>query len=221
MRAQNRVMYWYITLFNSMHRYITCLHRYMALFNSVHRYITCLYQYKALFNSMHRYITCLHRYKALFNSVHRHITRVHRYMALFCLARIDTKFVCIDTWKILPCTPGGNLTISPQPFIRFSRSWTFWKWERKIYNFHVQQNSIWSFFDGGKLGWSRSKNLPSFWKLETIGHFSFWKPLLWPQILQCEYLKCQMRLVWTWMEYLLPSPSSKSINPGTVDFSDW
>jgi hypothetical protein len=51
----------------------------------------------------------------------------------------------------VPCTLGNDLVISPQPFIRCSRSWTFLKWERKIYNFHVQQNFIWSFFDDVKL----------------------------------------------------------------------
>ena len=49
MRAQNRVMYWYITLFNSMHRYITCLYQYIALFNSMHRHITRMHRYIALF----------------------------------------------------------------------------------------------------------------------------------------------------------------------------
>ena len=51
-------------------------------------------------------------------------------------------------------------TIFPQPHIRNSWSWTFWKWERKIFNFHVGQNFIWSFLDDVNLSWSWSKTLP-------------------------------------------------------------
>ena len=32
-----------------------------------------------------------------------------------------------------------------QPYMGFSSSWTFWKGENKIYNFHVEQIFIWSF----------------------------------------------------------------------------
>jgi hypothetical protein len=74
----------------------------------------------------------------------------------------------------LPCTLGDHLAITSQPFIRCSWSWTFWKGERKIFNFHVQQNFIWSFFDVGKLSWMWTKTC-HFWKLEITGHFPFWE----------------------------------------------
>ena len=48
-------------------------------------------------------------------------------------------------------------------------SWTFWKWERKIYNFHVQQNFIWSFLNDVILSWSWSKIFPF---LESLNYGS-------------------------------------------------
>jgi len=72
----------------------------------------------------------------------------------------------------IPCTLGNDWIISPQPFIRCSWSWTFWKWEREIFNFHVGQNFIWSFFDVGSWVEVGSKTC-HFWKVEIIGHFPF------------------------------------------------
>jgi hypothetical protein len=60
-------------------------------------------------------------------------------------ARRATQFGVMNQklWPFeIPCTPGNDLTISPQPFIINSRSWTFWKWEREIFNFHVGQKFI-------------------------------------------------------------------------------
>ena len=48
-------------------------------------------------------------------------------------------------------------------------SWTFWKWERKTYNFHVQQNFIWSILDDEILSWKPFH----FWQIQIIGHFLF------------------------------------------------
>ena len=59
--------------------------------------------------------------------------------------------------------------ISPQPHIRNSWSWTFWKWERKIFNFHVGQNFIWSFLDDVIL---RRKPF-HFWQFQITGHLLF------------------------------------------------
>ena len=48
-------------------------------------------------------------------------------------------------------------------------SWTFWKWEREIYNFHVQQNFIWSFIEDAILSWKPFH----FWQIQITGHFLF------------------------------------------------
>ena len=52
----------------------------------------------------------------------------------------------------------------------------FWKEERKIFNFHVDQKFIWSFFDVGKSSWMWSKNLPfletwNYRSLSILGNF--------------------------------------------------
>jgi hypothetical protein len=60
-------------------------------------------------------------------------------------ARRVTHFGVVNQklWSVeIPCTLGNDWIISPQPHIRCSRSWTFWKWEREIFNFHVGQNFI-------------------------------------------------------------------------------
>jgi hypothetical protein len=62
-----------------------------------------------------------------------------------------------------------------QPYMGFSSSWTFWKGENKIYNFHVEQFSIWSFFGHVVL---RSKTF-HFWKLQLQVTFYFWQFLSW------------------------------------------
>ena len=66
-------------------------------------------------------------------------------------------------------TLGHVWSISLQPYMRNSWSWTFWKWESKIFNFHVGQNFIWSFLDDVIL-----KRKPfHFWQIQIIGHFLF------------------------------------------------
>ena len=70
----------------------------------------------------------------------------------------------------LPCTPCDHLAITSQPIIRWSWNRTFWKGERKIYNFHVHEKSIWSFFDVEKSSWMWTKNLPN---LQTLNYRSF------------------------------------------------
>ena len=67
-------------------------------------------------------------------------------------------------------------TISPQPRMRNPWSWAFWKWERKIFNFHVGQNFIWSFLDDVILSWSWSKTFPflessNYGSLSILGNF--------------------------------------------------
>ena len=69
----------------------------------------------------------------------------------------------------VPCILHDHLAISPQPFIINSWSWTFWKWERKIFNFHVGQNFIWSFLDDVIL---RRKPF-HFWQFQITGHLLF------------------------------------------------
>ena len=69
-----------------------------------------------------------------------------------------------------PCTPCDQMTITSQPFIIWTWIRTFWKGETKIYNFHVHQKSIWSFFDVDKSSWMWTKNLPN---LETLNYRSF------------------------------------------------
>ena len=59
--------------------------------------------------------------------------------------------------------------------MEISSSWTFWKGETKIYNFHVEQIFIWSFFGHVIL---RSKTF-HFWKLPLQVTFYFWKFLSW------------------------------------------
>jgi hypothetical protein len=69
----------------------------------------------------------------------------------------------------LPCTLCDHLAITSQPFIRWSWYRTFWKEERKVFNFHIHQKSIWSFFDVEKSSWMWTKNLPF---LETFNYRS-------------------------------------------------
>ena len=58
-----------------------------------------------------------------------------------------------------------------QPYMGISSSWTFWKGENKIYNFHVEQIFIWSFLGHVNL---RSKTF-HFWKLPLQVTFYFWQ----------------------------------------------
>ena len=62
-----------------------------------------------------------------------------------------------------------------KPYMGFSSSWTFWKGENKIYNFHVEQIFIWSFLGHVAL---RSKTF-HFWKLQLQVTFYFWQFLSW------------------------------------------
>jgi len=81
-------------------------------------------------------------------------------------------------WKLctfeVQSTLGHVLIISLQPQMRNWCSWTFWKWERKIYNFHVQQNFIWSIFGHVIL---RRKPF-HFWQFQITGHFLFFGKFL-------------------------------------------
>ena len=63
----------------------------------------------------------------------------------------------------------NELIISWQPHMGFESSWTFWKWENKIFNFHVGQKFIWSLYHDVSLG-SRSFH---FWQLKLQVHFLF------------------------------------------------
>jgi hypothetical protein len=70
----------------------------------------------------------------------------------------------VFVWKLCPFELLNTLchdwTISPQPHMRNPWSWTFWKWERNIFNFHVGKKFIWSFLDDVILSWSWSKIFP-------------------------------------------------------------
>ena len=63
----------------------------------------------------------------------------------------------------------NDLIITCQPQMRNSCSWTFWKGESKIYNFHVGQNLIWSIFGHVIL---RRKPF-HFWQFWITSHFLF------------------------------------------------
>ena len=58
--------------------------------------------------------------------------------------------------------------------MRNSSSWTFWKGESKIYNFHVGQNFIWSIFGHVIL---RRKTF-HFWQFSITSHFLFLESFL-------------------------------------------
>ena len=63
----------------------------------------------------------------------------------------------------------NDLIITCQPHMRNSCSWTFWKGESKIFNFHVGQNFIWSLYDDVNL-----RRRPfHFWQFEITGHLLF------------------------------------------------
>ena len=64
-----------------------------------------------------------------------------------------------------------ELIISWQPHMGFGCSWTFWKWEDKIFNFHVGQKFIWSLYHDVSL---RSRSF-HFWQLKLQVHFLFWE----------------------------------------------
>ena len=83
-----------------------------------------------------------------------------------------------------------------KPYIGFSSSWTFWKGENKIYNFHVEQIFIWSFLGHVAL---RSKTF-HFWKLQLQVTFYFRQFLSWPDFLHSQALQCHLTLVPTWMK---------------------
>jgi hypothetical protein len=78
-----------------------------------------------------------------------------------------------------------------KPYIGFSSSWTFWKGENRIYNFHVEQFFIWSFL--GHL-FLRSKTF-HFWKLQLPVTCYLGKLSVWLQFLQPWSLKCQMKFI--------------------------
>ena len=63
----------------------------------------------------------------------------------------------------------NDLIISWQPHMGFECSWTFWKWENKIFNFHVGQKFIWSLYHDVSWG-SRSFH---FWQLKLQVHLLF------------------------------------------------
>ena len=63
----------------------------------------------------------------------------------------------------------NDQSITCQPHMRNSCSWTFWKGESKIYNFHVGQNFIWSIFGHVIL---RRKPF-HFWQFWITSHFLF------------------------------------------------
>ena len=76
----------------------------------------------------------------------------------------------------VPCTLGNDLIISPQPFIRCSWSWTFWKWEREVFNFPVGKYS----FEASLMleSWVEVGPKPfHFWKFQIIGQLLFWEIL--------------------------------------------
>ena len=106
-------------------------------------------------------------------------------------------------------------TITCQPYMGISSSLTFWKGETMIYNFHVEQIFIWSFF-GHVILWSKTFH---FWKLPLQVTFYFWQFLSWLYFLHSWALTCQMKLVSTWMKCIQLSPTSKSIKSSTVDHS--
>lgn len=58
--------------------------------------------------------------------------------------------------------------ITCQPHMGIESSWTFWKWENKIFNFHVGQKFIWSFYHDVSWG-SRSFHL---WQVSVTGPIS-------------------------------------------------
>ena len=63
----------------------------------------------------------------------------------------------------------NDLIITCQPHMRNECSWTFWKWENKIFNFHVGQKFIWSLYDDVSL---RSRSF-HFWQLKLQVQFLF------------------------------------------------
>ena len=68
----------------------------------------------------------------------------------------------------------NELIISCQPHMGIESSWTFWKGESKIFNFHVGQNFIWSFLDDVNL-----RRRPfHFWQFEITGHLLFLETFL-------------------------------------------
>ena len=64
--------------------------------------------------------------------------------------------------------------ITCQPHMGIESSWTFWKWENKIFNFHVGQKFIWSLYHDVSL---RIKTF-HFWQVSITGPVSifgnFW-----------------------------------------------
>ena len=68
----------------------------------------------------------------------------------------------------------NDLIITCQQQMRNGCSWTFWKGESKIFNFHVGQNSIWSLYDDVNL-----RRRPfHFWLFEITGHLLFLETFL-------------------------------------------
>jgi hypothetical protein len=62
----------------------------------------------------------------------------------------------------------NELIITCQPYMGIACSWTFWKWENKIFNFHVGQKFIWSLYHDASL---RSRSF-HFWQIWITGQLS-------------------------------------------------
>jgi len=91
---------------------------------------------------------------------------------MWFVGKNPTKFGLMvhELWLFWSSKIGENeLIISWQPHMGFESSWTFWKWENKIFNFHIGQKFIWSFYHDASWG-SRSFH---FWQLKLQVHFLF------------------------------------------------
>jgi hypothetical protein len=92
-------------------------------------------------------------------------------------AKRGTQFGTLDQklWHFeVSCTLGDHLLITPQPFIRCSWSWTFWKWRERSSTFMLTKIS----FEASLMLESQVEWGPKtchFWKLEITGHFPFWE----------------------------------------------
>jgi hypothetical protein len=63
----------------------------------------------------------------------------------------------------------NDLIITCQPYMGIECSWTFWKWENKIFNFHVGKKFIWSLYHDVSL---RIKTF-HFWQIPIQVNFLF------------------------------------------------
>ena len=82
------------------------------------------------------------------------------------------------------------------------------------------QLSCWTNFDL-KLSWTCNfeENDFPFWAGENYRSLPFWETFVLPQILHYGCLKCQMKLIWTWMRPFQPSHTFKFLIKCTVDHS--